>query len=275
VTMVEDALTGLTYPGNYLNIFPPDQRATAVFNNDVLVLAAPLALMDLGPNQSNLWYKVVASGINYLAQNSWTVVSDTPWIPFNVIHPAVDTAVYGLDGVPMLVDGQKNYVRVDRASAVREGTILPTVLLLHHFNVAGKRLELVRLNLSDDADADALPDWWEMASFKNLTAANAHSDTDRDGATDYAEYWSGTDPNSAQSAFKLLSVKPLSRSGVELKWASQAGKSYRVERSDDIGRGFAAISPGSLPATPPTNTFVDTNALRIGACFYRIKLYWP
>jgi hypothetical protein len=50
-----------------------------------------------------------------------------------------------------------------------------------------------------DADADLLPDWWELAFFGSATAAAANADPDVDGATNLAEYLASTHPVDGQS----------------------------------------------------------------------------
>ncbi len=50
-----------------------------------------------------------------------------------------------------------------------------------------------------DADADALPNWWELAYFGSTTAATPGADADADGATNLQEFQAGSDPLSAAS----------------------------------------------------------------------------
>ncbi len=52
----------------------------------------------------------------------------------------------------------------------------------------------------DDADGDGLPDDWEEAhGFRNDTYADAGSDADGDGLSNYEEYLLGTDPNASEA----------------------------------------------------------------------------
>ena len=63
---------------------------------------------------------------------------------------------------------------------------------------------------TQDADADLVPDWWEMFYY-GTTACGALDDTDGDGANMLLEYLAGTDPTSAASAPlpPLICVAPL------------------------------------------------------------------
>ncbi|KAF0192220.1 MAG: hypothetical protein FD165_845 [Gammaproteobacteria bacterium] len=53
--------------------------------------------------------------------------------------------------------------------------------------------------VSPDADADGLPDSWEMSNFGNLTSAGPTTDSDSDGVLDSTEYSLGMNPNSTDT----------------------------------------------------------------------------
>ncbi|MEM9227761.1 MAG: hypothetical protein AAGA45_07310, partial [Verrucomicrobiota bacterium] len=47
-----------------------------------------------------------------------------------------------------------------------------------------------------DADGDNIPDWWEAHYFSDVTGfIDYFRDSDGDGVSDYAEFMSGTDPD--------------------------------------------------------------------------------
>lgn len=55
--------------------------------------------------------------------------------------------------------------------------------------------------------------------------------------------------------------------GKELTWNSQWGLNYIVYRATNLVEGFSAIQYG-IPATPPFNTWIDTNAPASGVFYY-------
>jgi len=55
-----------------------------------------------------------------------------------------------------------------------------------------------------DADADLLPDDWELDHFASVATAEASGDADFDGASNYDEYVCGTDPVDARSMPQVL-----------------------------------------------------------------------
>jgi large repetitive protein len=52
---------------------------------------------------------------------------------------------------------------------------------------------------TDDNDADALADAWELQYFGNTTSQSSAGDPDRDGVTNYDEFFEGTNPTDAGS----------------------------------------------------------------------------
>ena len=98
-------------------------------------------------------------------------------------------------------------------------------------------------------------------------------DTDGDGQLNLNECFAGTDPRSAISCFRIEAVDSPSLTGgvFRVDWSSVAGKRYRVLWSTNLGvPGFSNLAT-NLPATPPVNSFEDTNAVH-GVRFYRIDL---
>lgn len=89
---------------------------------------------------------------------------------------------------------------------------------------------LVVAGVPGDADADGLPDAWELENFGNLLAS-AGGDPDGDGQNNAAEYAAGTVPTDGRSVLQITGVfiDPATRQAT-LDWASVPGKSYRVER---------------------------------------------
>ncbi len=126
---------------------------------------------------------------------------------------------------------------------------------------------------ANDSDEDGLPDAWEFSFFSTLATMTATSDSDYDGATDLHEYWAGTNPTNAASAFRLLApASPASGPGLTIRWSSESNKHYTLLRSTNLAQPFAPLLPTNLAATPPTNGFTDPQATGRGPYFYRVRL---
>ncbi|HVY72075.1 MAG TPA: S8 family serine peptidase [Verrucomicrobiae bacterium] len=253
--------------GRYLNFYPADVADTAPFDNSVMVLPVQAADLGLTENQARFRYMVVSSGFT-------SGVSVTGWIPFDALHPIIDGSVTSDDGTNFHTDdGSPLDLMVDRAAAAQAGQRLPGLMILHHHNIPGERLDVVRLDLSDDdTDFDGLPDWWEFQYFKSLTATDGAGDADHDGVTDKQEFQAGTDPTQANSMLKILSAQAVDGQGITVSWTSAPGKSYALLRSTNLASGIHVPLATNLFATPPVNTFQDLNTDRSKTVFYRVQL---
>lgn len=270
LTVVRDTLTDELFAGGFVNIYAANERETAPFNNSVLVLsvnAGDLGLTDSNPKFS---YRVVARGPDGL-----TVVDQTPWVPYDVAKPAVDTALFGLEGYPTRDDGDTIAVRIDRvASAALDRPV--ELLLLHHFNPQGRRYQVVRFNLeTDDADNDGISDFWELAQFGDLSGASKSTDFDGDGFLDLMEAKAGTDPKDATSLLRITSALPQANGQMEIQWSTVPGKLYALERATTPDNGaFVTVVP-RIAAVGEISRVVDTNARSPGPYYYRVRLETP
>lgn len=252
--------------GGYLNVFSADGLDSAPFNNSVMILSAWASQIGLADDQSRFNYRVVTYGFS-------TWVSSTSWITFDAAHPIIDATYSGFEGTPLHPDGDSIQVHVDRAAAATQRQRMPAVMLLHHHNLTPQRLEVVRLDLSqDDLDNDRLPDWWEVSNWNNLASASRETDSDQDGSTDYAEFMAGTDPVRSSSSFRLLSAKPQTDGGIKLSWNSAPGRFYSVFSTTNLPAGTWMQITTNQPATPPQNSFIDTNLTDQQSVYYRIRL---
>jgi hypothetical protein len=250
----------------YLNHYAADEQDTAIFNNSVVVFPVPANSIGLEDGESAFHYRV----LTFAPSGS---VDQTGWIPFDAARPVVDTVSLNGAGLPLWRDGSPVGVRVDREMAGEGGYRLPAVLLLHHFGLANRRMEIVTLDLRhDDIDNDELPDWWEQRAFANLTTAGLESDHDGDGASDRQEWRAGTDPMDAASVFKLTSVARVSSRNIRIRWSGAAGQVFVLERSRDLSRGFPEVVRDDIESTPPINSITDTDAGGYGPYFYRVRL---
>ncbi len=133
------------------------------------------------------------------------------------------------------------------------------------------RIERVDLTTSRPIvlDANGLPVDWELSYF-GRTGIDPNADPDRDGMSNLAEYLAGTDPTDPASAFRITEIAP-DPGGVRLWWQSANYKTYAVQRSPNPTEAYLDIQTG-IPATAPTNSWLDTTALGPGPYYYRLRL---
>src|SRR6185503_1822023 len=85
-----------------------------------------------------------------------------------------------------------------------------------------------------DADADGLPDAWEVRYF-GTTATQPHDDADGDGLDNLKEFCAGTNPTEAASMLHIQAVQ-VHGADVVIRFGSVSGKAYRLERARDLSR---------------------------------------
>jgi hypothetical protein len=94
------------------------------------------------------------------------------------------------------------------------------------------------------------------------TGTPGDPDSDGDGSTDAQEALAATDPNDASDYLRAVDTQRTA-AGVELSWASKAGKSYDVIYSPDMTSGTWQVI-ATVDATGDTSSYEDTDAGRTG-----------
>jgi hypothetical protein len=124
-----------------------------------------------------------------------------------------------------------------------------------------------------DSDNDGLPDAWEISFFGSIGAPQAapDADADGDGATNLQEFQAGTRPNDASSTLRVIAVR-LSGNNVEVDFASAAGKTYRLERSEAVQGGMWNPVSGAVLGTGEVLRITDSVGVGLPARFYRVSL---
>ena len=144
----ETGLGNSTFLNSFVNGFSANQRDTAPHNNNVIVLPVTVAALGLGPGHSQIRYQVNSYGPQTL---SGTPIDQTDWITFDAARPVLDTVSAGLGGKPFFADGTSVTVTADLSATSANGVISPShigLLLLHHFNTPGIRIETVDLQFA-------------------------------------------------------------------------------------------------------------------------------
>ncbi len=136
----------------------------------------------------------------------------------------------------------------------------------------------VTLHPMTDSDGDGLSDQEELTGVNNtLTTPNPNGhitdpnnpDSDGDGMNDGNEALAGTDPNDANSTFKIVTGEWLTEEGIQWDWTTVTGRTYRVEYADEwLTNTWTDLQ--LFIATSTVTRIVDTNALNVLRRYYRV-----
>ncbi len=124
-------------------------------------------------------------------------------------------------------------------------------------------------NPLDDADDDG--DSIINSMEKSIGSDPGLTDTDGDGFTDVEEILAGTNPADADSMFVVASVTPVPPEQVRIRWATESGRTYVVERQD----GLLGDQPVTVVRTVKgTGDEADVTVEVHGdtTAFYRVKV---
>ena len=144
-----------------------------------------------------------------------------------------------------------------------------------HFVRTGGALSITMTNISAglDADSDGIPNSFDLDPFN---PADADSDPDGDGFTNFQEFQAGTNPTNSASAFRITAI---AREGNNLRvtWMTGTGKTNALDRSaGDLSGNFTTDFAAIFTVTNTVGT--ATNYLDVGAAtntparYYRVRL---
>lgn len=98
------------------------------------------------------------------------------------------------------------------------------------------------------------------------------ADSDHDGANNWQEWISWTDPTNASSALRMLSARG-SVSGIVATWSSVANRTYSLERATNLSLPSPfCVLRASLIGQNGSTSFTDSNTIGPGPFFYRIRV---
>lgn len=218
-----DVLAATTYNLNtgqqtaskrYINMVPASEAATYPFENSVIVLSTFAKDIGISEDQPVFRYYAFAQ-----SRTGFPTGEQTNWIEFNAARPTIDTSRAGsVEGRPIFIGDDPVEVFIDTEAA--GGGPLPKLLLLHHSNVAGERVDVVdleapltgNLTLSFTPNAAATPD---LAELGTLTVSNTGEDEVREvevsvqvggatGVTLITDAGNCTAPPDAQCTFDVI-----------------------------------------------------------------------
>ena len=113
-----------------------------------------------------------------------------------------------------------------------------------------------------DANSNGIADSWEQSFFGNVASNHpAALDTDGDGASDYKEFISGTNPTNAASRLHLTATYISSNKTVRLDWPTTPDRAYRLlvngtnnSVASPLTSWAQAVSGASSYTLPSTST---------------------
>jgi hypothetical protein len=132
------------------------------------------------------------------------------------------------------------------------------------------------LDPNQSAVGDGIPNGWKQQhGLDPLSSSVAGADPDQDGASNFNEYMAGTDPNNANSVFKIVSVvRTNNNQDVRLDWTVVGGHSYVVQSAANAGATFVdlsgVISVGGV-GEGRTN-YVHVGGGNFAGRYYRVRL---
>jgi hypothetical protein len=134
------------------------------------------------------------------------------------------------------------------------------------------------LNLGLDSDGDGLPDAWEQwqlyqaGLFPNglgvwpIDLIDHDGDFDGDGTNNYFEYVAGTFAGDAMESF-TLAIKEKTASRVRFEFYGITGKTYRIERSADLGADGWTPLPFTVGAPGAGETVYQASSVGVLSAF--------
>ncbi len=134
----------------------------------------------------------------------------------------------------------------------------------------------VQVDPGADSDGDGMPDEYEAAYFNGTTNGLADADDDEDGASNYAEYISGTNPKTNTSVLVLgpTVVEKGAETNLVFRWPSATGRVYSIWRATNAASAYTQ-HVGSLSADTPTNAYTNAAPVPVGTYYYGIRVSWP
>ncbi|MBA4386927.1 MAG: hypothetical protein C0404_03035 [Verrucomicrobia bacterium] len=193
-------------------------------------------------------------------------------VPFEsaVVGVAASTNAVQMSAVAQTYNRTQVLVGTNAATIVTSGA--GTFQFSNADRASVQRVDLQVSARLPDVNGNGMSDDWELTYFgaTNALKGGASDDWDGDGLSNLKEYLAGSSPIDPTSAFEFVDVQKV-EGGYQVKWSSQAGRYYRIDRSRDLKANFSPLV-ADIPATPQANTYTDATATNTGAYFYRVAI---
>lgn len=120
-----------------------------------------------------------------------------------------------------------------------------------------------------DTDGDGLPNIWEARYFEGTTSGETATDSDKDGASNLAEYITGTSPLDTNSLFRIQFTD------AGISWPTILNRNYSLQSTTNISMSFTHDPIHSdVPGTGSNMNFPWPTAAKDRA-FYRVNVNLP
>ena len=146
VSVVRDVASETQELAYFLNLASGAELDTGVFHSDGMVLAVDARSLGLSSQDADFDYWVLARSI--ATDPSWQIVDVSPLLHYDLAAPGLGLTERGQGGLPVYYDlpGRAIQAAFEREAYTRLGD--QGVLLIHHFNSAGQRGEVIPVDTS-------------------------------------------------------------------------------------------------------------------------------